>query len=94
MEAAKNCVNEVLQQIVGHFAPKRAQPLQLNSGTHLVNEAGIDSPRMIDVILEIEDRFKLTLEDEEVQNLPTFGDLVDLVQSRTAKTAASPQPAI
>lgn len=75
----------VLQEIVGHFAPKRLQPLQLNSGTHLVNEAGIDSPCMIDVILEIEDRFKLTLENEEVQNLPTFGDLVDLVQSREKK---------
>ena len=81
MDAANNCVTEVLREIVGHFAPKRAQPLQLDSGTHLVNEAGIDSPRMIEVILEIEDRFKLTLEDEEVQNLPTFGDLVNLVRS-------------
>lgn len=41
---------------------------------------------MIDVILEVEDRLKLTLDDEEVQNLRTFGDLVDLVQSRTAET--------
>jgi acyl carrier protein len=81
-----NCVN-VLEEIVGHFAPMRAQPLHLNSGTHLLNETGVDSPRMIDVILEIEDRFQLTLEDEEVQNVRTFGDLVDLVQSRTAETA-------
>ena len=87
MEAAKNRVNEVLQEIIGHFAPKRAQPLQLSSGTHLVNEAGIDSPRLIEVILEIEDRFKLTLEDEEVQNLRTFGDLAHLVKSRTAGAA-------
>ena len=87
MEAAKNSVNEVLREIVGHFAPKRAQPLLLNSETHLVIEAGIDSPRMIDVILEVEDRLKLTLDDEAVQSLRTFGDLVDLVQSRTAESS-------
>jgi acyl carrier protein len=87
METAKNCANDVLQEIVGHFAPKRAQPLQLDRGTHLVNDAGIDSPRLIEVILEIEDRFKLALEDEEVQNLRTFGDLADLVQSRMTRTA-------
>jgi acyl carrier protein len=87
MATQVNCV-DVLQEIVGHFAPKRTQPLHLNSRTHLVNEAGIDSPRMIDVILEIEDRFQLTLEDEEVQNVRTFGDLVDLLQSRTAESIA------
>ena len=86
MEAAKNSLNEILREIVSHFAPKRAQPPLLNSDTHLVNDVGIDSPRMIDVILEVEDRLKLTLDDEEVQNLRTFGDLVDLVQSRTAET--------
>ena len=85
MATPMNCVN-VLQEIVGHFAPKRLQPLHLNRGTHLLNEAAIDSPRMIDVILEIENRFQLTLEDEEVQNVRTFGDLVNIVQLRTAET--------
>lgn len=86
--ARPGAVSEVLQEIIGHFAPKRGQPLQFRSGTHLAQEAGTGSPRMIDVILEIEDRFQLTLEDEEVQNLRTFGDLADLVQSRTVETAA------
>jgi acyl carrier protein len=81
MATPMNCVNE-LQEIVGRFAPKRVQPLHLHSGTHLFHEAAIDSPRMIDVILEIEDRFRVTLDDEEVQNVRTFGDLVAMVQSR------------
>jgi acyl carrier protein len=86
MATPMNCV-DVLQEIVSRFAPKRAKPLHLNRGTHLLNEAAIDSPRMIDVILEIEDRFQLTLADEEVQNVRTFGDLVNMVESRTAEAA-------
>lgn len=86
---ATSRVEELLPEIVRHFAPKRAQALQFNRETHLVSDAGIDSARMIDVVLEIEDRFKLTLEDHEVQELRTFGDLVELVRSHTNGNAPS-----
>jgi len=80
MNVNKDRVQEALHETVSHFAPKRAQPLCLTRDSHLLNEVGIDSPRMIDVILEIEERFGLTLEDHEVLNLQTFGELVDLVE--------------
>jgi acyl carrier protein len=88
MKAASR-VEELLPEIIRHFAPKRAQALPFNRETHLVNDAGIDSARMIDVVLEIEDRFKLTLEDDDVQELRTFGDLIDLVRSHANGNAAS-----
>lgn len=70
-----------LEAIVRRFAPKTHAGIQFTPRTHLVEDVGIDSPRMIDIVLEIEDRFGFTIEDEDAQRVKTFGQLMDLVQS-------------
>lgn len=74
-------LNETLEAIVRRFAPKIHADLQFTQQTHLVEDVGIDSPRMIDIVLEIEDRFGFTIEDEDAQRVKTFGELMELVQS-------------
>jgi acyl carrier protein len=70
-----------LEAIVRRFAPKNHVETQFTPETHLVDDVGIDSPRMIDIVLEIEDRFGFTIEDEDAQRVRTFGELMQLVQS-------------
>jgi acyl carrier protein len=72
-------VLEALKEIISRFAPKRSGDLVLTTDTLLDDEIGIDSPRMIDILLDIEDRFKITIEDRQFQEVRTFGDLVRLV---------------
>jgi acyl carrier protein len=80
-------ITETLEEIIRRFAPKHRGELRLTPTTHLVNEAGIDSPRMIDIVLDVEDRFGLIIDDADVQKVRTFGDLVALVSSRTTGEA-------
>jgi len=80
---AQLTIAEALAEIVRRFAPKTKGELRLAAETRLIEEAGIDSPRMIDIVLEVEDRFGLTIEDQEAQSVRTFGDLVALVCERT-----------
>jgi acyl carrier protein len=80
---AQLTIPEALGDIVRRFAPKSKGELRLAEETRLIEEAGIDSPRMIDIVLEVEDRFGLTIEDHEAQTVRTFGDLVRLVRERT-----------
>ena len=71
-----------LEEIIRRFAPKHRGEIPLTTQTRLVDDAGIDSPRMIDIVLEIEDRLGLTIDDDEVQKVATFGDLVCLIEAR------------
>jgi len=80
---AQKSVVQTLEQIIRRFAPKHRGETQLTRQTRLVEDVGIDSPRMIDIVLEIEDRLGLTIEDDEVQRVATFGDLVTLIEART-----------
>ncbi|MCM1545009.1 MAG: acyl carrier protein [Ruminococcus sp.] len=42
-------------------------------------EIGADSIDLVDLITEIEDEFKISIPDEEFENLKTIGDLADLI---------------
>ena len=74
----QQAVTEALEEIVRRFAPKN-RAVAIQPETHLIHDAGIDSPRMIDIVLDVEDRFGFTIEDQDVQKVQTFGDLVTLV---------------
>jgi acyl carrier protein len=76
-------INEELKKIVCRFAPRSGPAPVLRPETRLVDDVGIDSPRMVDIVLDIEDRFGITVEDEQIQKVKTFGDLVALVQARS-----------
>ena len=82
MTTQDETVVTTLESIVRRFAPAKPD-LRLEPNTHLVNEAGIDSPRMIDIVLEIEDRFGFVVDDELIQKVRTFGDLVTMVNRLT-----------
>ena len=42
-------------------------------------EMELDSLDVVDCIMEIEDTFEITIEDEELQPLRTLGELVEIV---------------
>ncbi len=87
MQTQQN-IAEALAEIVRRFAPKNRASIPLEPGTHLVNDAGIDSPRMIDITLDIEDRFGVTVEDADIQKIRTFGELTQLVFARVGEVSA------
>jgi len=76
-----------LENLVRRFAPKAAAALVYTRETHLIDDAGIDSPRMIDLVLGVEDAFGITVDDQDLDRVKTFGELVDLVGARTAEPA-------
>ena len=84
MYNAQQTVASALEEIVRRYAPKNRAALPLTPQTHLTDDAGIDSPRMIDIVLEVEDRFGVSLEDVDVQKTRTIGDLLNLIAGRAA----------
>jgi len=82
MQPTKQPLNDLLAEIVLRFAPRDHAGLQLTRDTHLINDAGIDSPRMIDIVLSIEDRIGCTIDDGDIQRVRTFGELVSLIGDR------------
>jgi acyl carrier protein len=76
-----------IEEIVRRFAPKQRTNVTIATETKLADELGIDSPRMIDIVLEVEDRFGISLEDVDVDKTATVGDLLLAVELRRRAAA-------
>jgi acyl carrier protein len=83
MKTETMTLTETLEEIVRRFAPRDRAGIALQPATRLIEDVGIDSPRMIDVVLEVEDQFGITIEDEAVQRIRTFGEMRALVASQS-----------
>jgi acyl carrier protein len=84
METQSQTTLAVLDEIVIRFAPKRQAKIDITRETRLSQDLAIGSPRMIDIVLEVEDRLGVSLGDIDVQDATTIGDLLDLVERSRA----------
>lgn len=68
-------VREVLVEVRG------VEPSKVVLEASLVDDLGADSLDAIEIILALETRFGMELDEESVESLKTVGDVVALVQS-------------
>jgi acyl carrier protein len=89
METATDPLIATLEKHIVKFTAPEYRSVALTPATHLIDELGIDSARLIDIVLDVEDTFNITLTDEEIDATRTFGDLLELVRSRTQSKGAA-----
>lgn len=68
---------EVLK-LLSRFAGRAAKKTELSESTTL-DELDVNSARMIDIVLDLEDQFGVTIDDSNTPKLKTVGDVVTLV---------------
>ncbi len=64
------------------------EPESVDLDFYLGGDLGVDSREMLEIWYELEQRLDMRVQDEEKRDLYTLGDVVALVESKTAKPAA------
>ena len=75
-KSPRQTVLEILAQETG------TDPAGLTAATELVGDLGIDSPRALQVLVQIEDHLDIEVEDDEVASLRTVGDILAVIDTR------------
>jgi acyl carrier protein len=71
----------IVEKILFAYLPKENhQPLSNSSS--LSDDIGINSARMVDIVLDLEDKFGIAIPDSDMDRMATVGDVVQLVSSR------------
>ena len=74
--------NEIMQVIAQYSETPSAELLAAESLEELV-----DSMARIEIIFELEDKFDVEIEDDEVLNINTVDDIIDCVERRLKNAA-------
>ena len=59
-------------------------PIRMTESSFLAEDLGVNSTRFVDLLLDTEDKFKIRVEDEDVDRFRRVGDAIDLISERTA----------
>ena len=74
----RNEIREEVLKLLGKFAGRGAKKGELSEATTL-EELDVNSARMIDIVLDLEDKFGVNVDDSDTPKLKTVGDLVSVV---------------
>jgi acyl carrier protein len=73
----------------------KRDPASITEAHHLRDDLGLDSMAVIELLFEIEDKFKIQIPDQDLRGLSTVASVALFVQKRLAspQLAAAPKPA-
>jgi len=54
---------------------------QITENTDVVNDLGADSLDVVEMMMSVEDEFGLMIEDEEIAEMKTVGDVVSYIET-------------
>ncbi len=75
-------IRDVIRAIIKDYTKDDVKPEAITDSTHLVDELQIDSSRMVDIMLALEEKLDIDLPDEETENAKTVGQILEIIQSK------------
>jgi len=79
-------VSEIADRIMEIVADKMDKPKEeVTPEKSFVNDLGADSLDTVELMMDIEDEFDLSIPEEEAQKIETIGDAVKYVEEHVSK---------
>ena len=74
--------DEILQALIDRLQPLAAPGVTVEEDTNLVETLGLDSQRVLDLLLDLEDDFDVLVPMEALVDTQTVGELATVIHSR------------
>ncbi|MDL5512824.1 phosphopantetheine-binding protein [Arenibacter sp. M-2] len=73
---------EQLKNIVRAYLPEDVPEGTIGEDSNFVNELNINSANLVDIVLDVEDAFGIRLENEDMDNMQTVRDALNIVAQK------------
>ncbi|SEO14139.1 acyl carrier protein [Nitrosospira multiformis] len=74
-----NDYNDVLQKLCHHLKQLAGSEVEITPQTDLINELAIDSVKLLNLIMEIEDEFDISVPINALADVQTVHELANLI---------------
>ena len=70
---------EALRSILAKVIDPKLLPSRLNDNLELQKDLNVDSAMLVDIVLDLEERYSIHVADQDIDRLRTVGDLSRLI---------------
>jgi len=75
-----------LKDIIKVYLPEDVALEAITPQSHLINELNINSANLIDIVLDVEDAFDITIADTELEQLDSVSSAIQIIESKIPNT--------
>ena len=81
----KEELSEKLKSIVLSYIPEDEMPDTLDYDMDLINDLGVNSIHLIDIVIDVENEYDITISDEELQSMSTLNKVLEVLMVKLAE---------
>lgn len=71
-----------LKGIVQPYLPEDISVDDISPDSHFINELNINSANLVDIVLDVEDAFEITLENDDMDQMQTVNDAMVIINKK------------
>ncbi|WP_264521098.1 acyl carrier protein [Flavobacterium sp. N1994] len=76
---------EQLKAIVKPFVKNEEAFENINESTDFINDLNINSANLVDIVLDVEDAFKIDIDNESMEKMLTIKAALDIIETKLAQ---------
>lgn len=75
---------EIFKDLVKIITPycKNDDIQNISKETRFIEDLGVNSARLVDIVIDIEDKFNVVIEDESADQIRTIGDAIAVIEKQ------------
>ncbi len=78
----KNKIQEELKNIIAVYVPEKEILDNLTLEHDLINDLKINSAHIVDIVLDIEEKYDIMIEDDVIMQMGTIGQAIDVIHGK------------
>ncbi|MEO6832610.1 MAG: phosphopantetheine-binding protein [Chitinophagaceae bacterium] len=75
-------IQQRLEKIISRYIPEEAKAITITDDTNFLSDLKINSANLIDIMLDVEDEFDITISNDEMDKMTTVGSAKQMVDSK------------
>ncbi len=78
----KNKIQEELKNIIAIYVPEKEILDNLTLEHDLINDLKINSAHIVDIVLDVEEKYDIMIEDDVIIQMGTIGQAIDVIHGK------------
>ena len=81
----KDQIRTELKSIIDPYVTEKEMLADLADSKELINDLKINSAHIVDIVLDIEEKYDIMIDDNSINQMETVGKAIDIIQEKIAE---------